>query len=229
LLDSTHFSRYYKACEKLIDFFAGSDYVKTLLKMLLSLALIMGLSACSEKQTPENTPADWLTRSKKDAAQFAEIYKVTEDNPFLMATYEEMVAQLEYGTGLIVFGFPDCPRCQNAFPVLEKAFKEMKMDLHAGYRGKILYYDIYDDRAENNERYQTFVGYLEEFLGSDDSGNPRIFVPDIFFINSGTVVGNHLDTVESQTNPRDLLSDEQKSELMGIYMDLILEMENCEC
>jgi len=202
--------------------------MKKIITLLLSLTLILGLCACAADD-PSDSSEDWFAAHENDAARFAELYPVTEDNPFVFATYEELVTHLEYGTGVIAFGFPDCPRCKNAFPVLEKAFYEMNMDQHAGFRGRILYYDMYDDREENNERYQTVVGYLEEFLRTDDSGNPRLYMPDIYFIASGTVMGNHLDTVESLTNPRDSLNYEQEAELLNIYKGLIQEVEDCDC
>ena len=200
------------------------------------LTLTLGFSACkagnSSRQTAAETAestANIFDGHENDAAQFAEIYPVSEENPFIIASFEELVTHLKYGTGIIVFGFPDCPRCKNAFPVLEKAFNEMDMGRHAGFRGKILYYDIYDDREANNEQYKTIVNYVKDFLPPDEMGNPRIYSPDVFFLASGKIVGNHLDTVPSLTNPRDSLNDEQKAELLKIYMDLIEKVEDCGC
>jgi len=196
--------------------------------LLMSLILILGLSACASSDSAE-PQEEWDARVQHDAALFAETFAVSENNPFVIASYEELITHLEYGTGVIAFGHPACPRCHNAFPVLEKAFTETNMGLCAGFRGRILYYDIFDDREANNERYQTIVGFLEEFLTHDDSGNPRIFVPDIYFIVSGKVVGNHLDTLPSVENPRDPLSEEQENELFDIYKTLIEKVEDCAC
>ena len=207
-----------------------------LVPVLLFAALLLMLASCTARETaaPDSSATaavstDWMAGHENDAALFAGIYPVSEDNPFLIASFEEVVRLFEIGKGVLVFGFPDCPRCKNAFPVLEKAFKEMKMHEYEGFTGKILYYDIFDDRAENNERYQALVEYTKEFLPLDDSGNPRIYSPDVFFVNAGTIIGNHLDTVPSLTNPRDSLNEEQETELMQIYMDLIKKMEDCLC
>ena len=214
--------------------------MKRIFSLLLPLALIICLFSCSASGVSRGSDGsaggesgdvtiDWSTRCAGDAGKFAELYNVSQENPYIFATFDELVTQFELGSGVVAFGFPDCPRCQNVFPVLEKVFKETKMDKHAGYRGKILYYNIYDDREAGNERYQTLLGYLDGFLNHDDSGNPRIFVPDIYFLNSGKIVGNHMDTVPSLTDPRDPLSEEQTMELMGIYSSLILEIEDCDC
>ena len=182
-------------------------------------------------RTPQTdtVKTDPLAGHENDAALFAEIFPVSEDNPFIFASFEEVVARLENGTGIIVFAFPACPRCKNAFPVLEKAFKDMGFSKQSGLKGKILYYDIFDDRDTNNERYKTLVNYTKAFLPDDDNGNPRIYSPDVFFVSSGKIVGNHLDTVPSLTNPRDPLNEEQAAELLKIYVDLIKAMEDCDC
>ena len=197
--------------------------------LLLTLALVF--SACNSKSQTAAAPAstDLFAGHENDAEWFAETYPVSADNPFIKASFEELTAHLKWGTGVIAFGFPDCPRCRNAFPVLEKAFKKRNMGRHAGFRGKILYYDFYDDRETNNERYKELVNYLKEFLRTDENGNPRIYSPDIFFIAQGRVVGNHLDTVPGLTSPRDTLNEEQEEELLKIYMDLIEKVEDCGC
>ena len=222
-----------------------------IIALLLLFSLLMGLFACANNKavesglagnspggsvpgdqnspTPGGDPTNWMAGHENDAAVIAGIYPVSEDNHFLVASYEEVVRLFKQGTGILVFGFPDCPRCRNVFPALEKAFKEMGMDQHEGFTGRILYYNIYDDREANNERYQALVEYTKEFLTAGDDGNPRIFSPDVFFVNAGKIVGNHLDTVPSLTNPADKLNDEQEAELIGIYMGLIAIMEECGC
>ena len=200
--------------------------MKKLILYFLSLGLALTSSVCCASAADA---MDWFAGHENDAARFAEIYPVSKENPFIFASFEEAVNLLERDTGILVLGFPDCPRCHNAFPVLEKAFWQMNLDRHKGSRGRIFYYDFYEDREANNERYQTLVNYTREFLRADDSGNPRIYSPDVFFIASGKIVGNHMDTVPSLTNPRDPLNDEQEAELLKIYKDLIQEMEDCGC
>ena len=205
---------------------------------LFLLSFLVVLSACSPRNpasqtsvsnSEANTGTNWFAGHENDAALFAETYPVSSEHPFIIARYEELLTHLKYGTGVVVFAFPACPRCRNAFPVLEQAFKEMNMEQYAGLRGKILYYDIFDDREANNERYLAIVDFLKEFLPFDESGNPRIYSPHVFFLASGKIVGNHLDTVPSLINPRDPLNDEQKAELLKIYKDSLEKVEDCGC
>ena len=216
--------------------------IKKMFLLLFSFALAftaLGFISCSTsdranknaalKESSASARANVFAGHENDAALFAATYPVSAENPFIIASYDELIAHLKFGTGVIVFGFPDCPRCRNAFPVLEKAFAKMNMGRHAGFRGKIIYYEFYDDRETNNERYQTIVGFLKDSLPRDADGNPRLYSPDIFFIASGRIVGNHLDTVPSLINPRDSLNEQQEAELLKIYMDLIAKVEDCGC
>ena len=208
---------------------------------LFSLAVLLGFFAlgftsCKAAKLADNASpalatvvADLFAGHENDAALLAEIYPVSSGNPFVIVSYDELLEFLKYGTGVVAFGFPVCPRCTNAFPVLEKAFRNMNMGRYAGFRGKILYYDFFDDRETDNERYREIVGFLKDFLPRDSDGNPRLYSPDIFFLASGRIVGNHLDTVPSLTNPSDSLNAEQEAELLKIYMDLIVKVEDCGC
>ena len=215
--------------------------MKKLLVSSLLLILALGLCACNAKKTTgwmveasvnaasTITQPDLFDGHENDAAFFEETYFVSDKNPFIKASFKELITHLKIGTGVIAFGFSDCPRCRNAFPVLEKAFNKMNMGRHAGFRGKIIYYDFFDDRDTNNERYNEIVDYIKDFLPRDADGNPRLYSPDIFFIAQGRIVGNHMDTVPSLTNPRDPLNEEQEAELYKIYADLIEKVEDCGC
>lgn len=168
-----------------------------------------------------------LDRHKHDAERFAEQYTgVLKDNSFIMASFEEVQDLLERGSGILAFGFPFNTSCQNAFPVLERAFREMGMDQRQGYHAKIFYYDILDDYYENNEHYQILLEHTKEFLKTDDDGNLSIVVPNVFFISSGKIVGSHTDTVESVMNPQDPLNEEQEAELLEIYKKFIQIMND---
>ena len=205
---------------------------RLVLRGFIFLFFILLFSCTPQKAEPPAaliTETNWFSGHENDAARFAEIFPVSADNPFIFASYDELITHLKYGTGVIAFAFPACPRCKNAFPVLERVFKETEMTRYAGLRGKILYYDIYDDREANNERYLTIVEYLKDFLPLDQNGKPRIYSPDIYFLASGKIVGNHLDTVPSLANPRDPLNEEQEAELFTIYKELIEKVEDCGC
>lgn len=50
--------------------------------------------------------------------------KIPKDNNVQYASFDDVMDVLNSGTGIIYFGFPECPWCRNALPVLLKAAKD---------------------------------------------------------------------------------------------------------
>jgi thiol-disulfide isomerase/thioredoxin len=161
-----------------------------------------------------------------DAERFSEEYSsigISKDNPIIYKTDREIIDILKSGTGIIYFGFPDCPWCQSAIPVLLKAAKEMDID-------KIYYFDPKEIREENTDTYQEIVKLLGDNLNSDENGNKRLYVPDVYFVSGGKIIGHHFKTVDTQINPKsNPLTNDEKTELKKIYKQLISKTYNIEC
>lgn len=177
--------------------------------------------------------------------------EISEDNIIKYSNFSEILDLLEDGTGVIYFGFPECPWCRNAVPVLLDAASSTNLE-------KIYYVNVYDlrDTLELNENdevvtkkkaseeYYELLEKLDNILlkyeltGSDgniyDTGEKRLYVPLVLFVKDGEVVAYHNDTVESQNDPFILLDDNQYNELYNIYLDGIHKVlddicdEECE-
>ena len=53
---------------------------------------------------------------------------IEEDNPIKYSNYDEIIDVIKNKTGIIYLGFPECPWCRTALPVLFDAAKENKID-----------------------------------------------------------------------------------------------------
>lgn len=175
--------------------------------------------------------------------------EIPEENPIAYKTGKEILDVLKNEDAIIYFGFAACPWCRNAVPVLIDVAKEMKQD-------KVYYVDILDIRdtykfSGSIEPEQTKKGtdayyeileflddYLEEFYVKDDAGNmydtgvKRLYAPTVVGVKDGKVVGIHVATVESQTNPYEVLTAKQKDELKSAYKKIIEDVnkkENSKC
>ncbi|MCL2110131.1 META domain-containing protein [Microgenomates group bacterium] len=176
--------------------------------------MMIGLGGSLENWTmefraiDESLPISW--QSNVDAEEFAQEYPmVSEINPFVYADERQMLNLFDESlaqTGMIFFGFPTCPWCQTMLPELMEMAKEMKVE-------KILYYNPSELRDSGSGDYAKLLGYIGEYLNSDEEGNPRLFVPDVYFVREGEIVGHHLGTLESQTDVNRPLTEEQKTEL----------------
>lgn len=156
--------------------------------------------------------------------------EIDNDNPIVYSNYEEVVDILKNKTGVIYFGFKECPWCRNAVPVLIDAAKELGID-------KIYYYDNKDSRdqksldengnivteKEGTDEYKNLVEILKDYLpsydGLNDNSIKRLYYPTVVFVKDGKILSLHTSTVDSQKDPYTPLTTKQKNELKQIYMD----------
>ena len=184
-----------------------------------------------------------VEENKTDGEKFKEEYEclnedhlsvsISKGNPIVYAEIEEIFDLLENKTGVIYFGFPECPWCRNAVPVLLEVAKEEGID-------KVYYYNGYEDRDilsldENNqiitkkegtENYTKLLQLLDEHLSYYEVSNgevtvtsseKRLYFPTIVFVKEGKIKLVHVSTVESQTDPSIPLNEEQTEELKDIF------------
>lgn len=118
---------------------------------------------------------------------FQEYNKVGVDNVFKYATVEQALELFKSESAVIYFGFKECIWCQEYAPILNDYAKQNNIET-------IYYVDIKQDRADNTEQYQELIKLLDKYLSSDDNGQKRIYVPDVYFVNQGKIVGHNNDT-----------------------------------
>jgi len=172
--------------------------------------------------------------------------EISKTNAIKYASYDEVLELLTNGTGVIYLGYESCPWCRSAVPTLLEAAEEVGIE-------EILYINMKEERDqikvkedgtlevvfEGTEGYKKLLtrldSILDEYMLEDIHGNSisanekRIFVPLVVFVREGEIVSYHLDTVPSQENPFNGLNDEQKNELMDIYVSNMHKVLNDVC
>lgn len=217
------------------------------MKKLLIIITIVTLGVLLVGCTKEETESDAL----KFKAEYEELngkpnstgtknyvtLDISESNTIKYRTESEIIELLESGTGIIYFGFPNCPWCRNATYALLEIAEEEKMDVN--------YLNILDIRStysieedgrltlekEGTESYYRILelldNELEDFTLTTESGlevstgEKRLYSPTTVFVKDGIIEGVHVGTVSSQEDPYVLLTDEQKEELKEIFMNYI--------
>lgn len=193
-----------------------------------SLALLTACNGNNEtpvEPIPGPGPEVIDVAEKTDTEKFKEEYEalneewesvyveVPEDVEITYLDEKELISFLENGTGILYFGWQSCPWCRNALPAL--------MEVAVDYGQSIHYFNPKVIRSSENETYQFLMEYLDEYLSSDENGTKKLYVPDVYFLKDGQVMGHHLDTVESQDDPYEPLTNEQFAELKQIYEENI--------
>ncbi len=144
---------------------------------------------------------------------------ISKNNPIKYVTLDEVFDIIQNKTGVIYFGFPGCPWCRNMIPVLFEAAKNNNIDT-------IYYFNPRDIRKSDNEDYNKLKEILNEYLSEDENGQKVLYVPDVYFIKDGKIVGHHLGTVDSQEDPTISLTEEEKNELLDIFNELFEKIRN---
>lgn len=171
---------------------------------------------------------------------------INANNPVDIISEEEAVSLLESGTGILYFGFPDCPWCRSMLPVLLQTLDNMSIDklyylnisnirdtLSLGEKNKVEvaeegtpgYYKIIKLMDRVLEPY-----YLTNEKGKKiDTKEKRLMAPTVVGIKNGKITSIHVGTVESQESGYDDLSTEQQEELANIFMELVRTVYEVDC
>lgn len=222
--------------------------MKKVLYILIVFLLVFIVYGCAYETDAVRFEKEYETHNGKtfsDNLKYLEV-DIGDENPIVYATADEIVELLESGTGVIYFGYPECPWCRNAVPVLLDAAEEVGVS-------KIYYMNMKEQRDElvvdengniiakdtGTSDYKKLLTALDEVLDDyiikDEEGNEyntgekRIYVPLVVFVKNGEIVGTHMDTVSSQTNPFVELTDEQEDELEQIYANLMIQSLDNVC
>ncbi len=176
---------------------------------------------------------------------------IDKNNPIEYADYDKILEIIENGTGIIYLGFPGCPWCRNALPVLFDVAKENNIetiyymnilnerDSYVVEDGKLVYAkDEEGNEKKGTEGYHKLLKALDKHLSDYTilfeekeykTGEKRIYAPSVIFVRDGEVLGIHVSTVDSQESPKEPLTDKQYDELYGIYEDYILKVKGGTC
>ena len=197
--------------------------------VLVILIVITGLYFLLNKET-DNIKFKQEYESLNSKKGYLDI-EIPKDNNIKYVSFDELMDVLEDGTGIIYFGFPECPWCRNALPVLLEAAKENEIQNVYYFNAK----SIRDDKElkdgkivtnkEGTKEYYELVDRLKYNLGVyeglEDDSIKRLYFPTVVFVMGGKVVGTHIGTVDSQKDPSKHLTKKQKQELLNIYNENI--------
>lgn len=185
--------------------------MKKFLKISLCMIILLISTACNNNNN--------ITDSEKFKQEYealnnnSVVMDIDENNPIKYVGFEELMNIFTSGTGVIYFGFPGCPWCRNMIPVLFEVASFNNINT-------IYYFNPRDIRTNGDDEYQKLVNILGDYLLQNDNGEKTLYVPDVYFVKNGKIIGNHLSTVDSQTDPYTPLTEEQTKELKDIYQRL---------
>lgn len=236
--------------------------LRTILMIVVFAVIVAGIAvALNDKKENNNSNSNSSSSTVADGKRFKEEYEaynnkereddlgnyfqelnISEENPIKYTSIEEAIEILNKGTGVLYFGYPTCPWCRNAVPVLLEAAKEKKVNtiyylnvneyknMFAVKDGKV------EKIKEEKEGYYDLLKALDEVLDpyvltedgkTYETGEKRIYVPFVVFVKDGVITSTHLGTVnlEGTQTKYDALTEKQHEELLNKYLSAIDEIQ----
>ena len=223
------------------------------IKIVIVTIMVVVLSACNYESDSLKFKKEYESlNGTKIGNHKVKNLSISKNNPIKYASYDEVIDVIKKGTGIIYLGYPECPWCRSAIPVLLEAASDYKIDTiyYINMHDERDYYEVKDSnlvykKDENGNEIKGTKGYfkllkvlddkLDEYVVKDENGKEyktgekRIYVPYIIFVHEGKIIGTHLSTVETQESGYDDLTSKEYDELNGIYANYIKELVNNYC
>ncbi len=213
--------------------------MKKVIALLILALIIVGCSKQESDGAKFKKEYEALNGQDTDSGKAYTELTISADNPMVYASYDEIKEMLTSGTGIIYFGFPQCPWCRQALPVFLEAAQDANLT-------KVLYYNNKDQRdtkhlddngkvvtdTEGTSEYAELLTLLGDsasaYEGLNDSSIKRLYFPTFVFVNEGKIVGVHEATLSDVEDPYKALTSEQHDTLYKIYEELIAKTTACD-
>ncbi len=192
-------------------------------KLMIAFLSIVVLAGCSSTGTKDDSKKD----DKKnvcdvdcDTADMSEYETMKEaDHVFKEASFKQAIDMLkdEKFTGILYFGYPACPWCEEAVPIMNEVAKKHNLPIY--YVNKKS-----QDNIDHPEWEKEATKLLDEAYGldKDDDDNPRIYVPEVVVVKEGEVISHHMGTIESHDATERKMSEDEIRVLKKIYDNMFI-------
>ena len=206
--------------------------------LICAAVLLSPTGRAAASGEPEDAAALWkeeyesLNGEKTESGELYPTVYISEELTVAFPTEEEVLGLFRDGTGILYFGFPECPWCRTLLPVLSEVLSE--------YPGITLYScDLRPERdeyrmeangeirqiREGTEFYGRLLsvldGWIGPYQGLNDDTLKRIYMPTLVFLKDGAILSVHINTVDGQKSGYDPLTDEQREELKSALTESV--------
>lgn len=139
---------------------------------------------------------------ENDAEKFSnEFVTVSKDNVFVYASAKDILNTIDENV-MVLFGSSQNEYTEYYAKLINDVAKEMNIE-------KILYYDFFADRMNNNGTYEVIVNEISGYLLTDDMGNTEIYAPTFLVIKNGVIeyINEDVNFIKGSMLPEDYWSE----------------------
>lgn len=176
------------------------------------------LAGCSSTvSTSSSTSMSGCAPDEESCAQEERNEAKILSKDFEPMSFEEAIAFFEdKQSGLLYFGFPNCPWCQEVVPVLHELASQAHVPVH--------YIQTRDDegiRLYTDSQRDDIAPYLNDFIRNNAKGEPTLYVPLVLAVEDGQVIQGHQGSISGHNAHEEELTSAQKQELQEDLKELV--------
>ena len=183
-----------------------------LLVLLLCLSFFTG---CTSKGVEKSTAC-----AEQEACTFGEEVEFG----FQSMSVDESIDFFENKqSGILYFGFPGCPWCEEVIPLLEEVSQEMEVPVH--------YIRTRKGKDENFEhtysvlQKEKWLEYLGSYMSENEEGIPTLYVPLVVCVENGNVVAGHVGTLEEHDAHERLMNEDEIEIVRSVYQKMFNKLK----
>lgn len=181
---------------------------------ILICPLLLCVVSCGKAEEVTNEEVKEETEVVFSDMSGYETYNENETYVFYDMDVMEMNRKMDEGdTFVVYFGFDTCPWCNDAMPILNTVAKSNGV--------KVGYVNTRKEESWSSNKdidnYALLIERAAEFLPKDEEGNPRLYVPFVFFVKNGVIVSAHEGTVAGHNAHERRIDNEETVELSRLY------------
>lgn len=193
--------------------------MKKLIVAVLAMIVLVGCSAEKDKTEKKNKNVCDIECEVADMSEYETMKE--SDHVFKLASFKQSNEMLkdEKFTGIIYYGYPACPWCVEAVPIMNEVAK--KYDLTIYYVNKKS-----QENIDNPEGEKEATKILDKAYGldKDDEDKPRLFVPEVVVVKDGEIVAHHMGTLDNHDATERKMNEDEIRILKKIYDNMFIKI-----
>ena len=173
-------------------------------KILVSLLCLFTFIGCAK------------TQDACDEGVACPVVEEDADVDFDLLTIEESIDFFDSKkTGVLYFGFEDCPWCQEILPILEESATEANIPIHYV---KTRYGKDQDYKhTYSPEQKERLAVHLKDYMSENEEGELTLYVPLVVVVVDGIAIDAHVGTVEGHDAHERNITEKEKAIVRNKY------------
>lgn len=152
--------------------------LRKIIYFLLFALMIVAFIVLSEK---------YADNSEQRISVISDYYENTKANCYEVISGNKMISLLKSGKNIIFIGSSVSDYSIKYMEELDAIFKNLKID-------KVYYYDINNDKSQENSNYYDIKELLNGYLVETDTVSNNLLSPSLYILNDGKVMYYNVET-----------------------------------